>query len=586
VRIFKNFYILILGSLIYQACDKGPASIDYEPVAEFTIKPESGNTTTIFEFDASSSLKESLEDNPVFLRWDWDSDGTFDKMYTSGEKYSHRFFQKGNYRITLEAATLLGRKDTVSLVLDIPQGYSPPRAAINIIPDSANIFTEFVFDASGSKDDEDSLDQLKFRWDFDGDGQWDTEFLSDPEVIHKFDDNKYYDVGLEVKDPQDMINKTSTQLIVTRLNDRISPHMIYECWPCTMEDTFKFDASASYVKDDPDARILFSWNVNNNDLWEVHESESPLFSFSFPSAGIRKLKLRVTDKDGLYMDSVYEIETFPFNTPPFVDLVLGNPYGNTSTEFYLHGRGSWDRESSYLDLKVRWDLDDDGRWEEEWNDKFEVWIKFDKPGKYPVAMKITDTQDKSVTDYDTIRVYAGHHETGLLEDKRAGYIPDYYGTVLIGNNWWTQNNSRYIPPQGNPLPPGSYNVYAYKNETDSVYKYGYLYPYQAIFSKFSPCPKGWRVPSLDDWNQLMEDLEPDNSISDLLLGGSSELHIQLTGQQAYGNSNGKGRMVNYYTSTTTTQGHPYLWYFDKLLGKNQSVIASSSYHLPVRCVKD
>ncbi len=577
--------LLLIVSLIY-SCGDEPASLDYQPVAEFIVSPDSGNTTTIFQFDASSALASSLEDNPLFLRWDWDSDGEWDKMYTSGGNYTHRFFKKGTYTVLLEAATLLGRKDTTRLTIVINQGYSPPHPDFFVSPDSANIFTEFVFDASASKDDEDSLNQLQFRWDFEGDEIWDTEFSSNPIAKHTYEDNSNYVVKMELKDPDEMSAIGAFELEVTRINDLIEPHLTMECWPCTMEDTVHFDASESFVKNGSEEKLLYSLDIFNDNVWEFVNSESPFFEYLIPSEGKHKVKLRVTDKDGLYMDSVYTLEIFPFNTAPNALLVLGNRFGNTSTDFYVHGRGSYDRESSYLDLKLRWDVNDDGKWDVQHNDKFEAWLNFDKPGKYPIAFNITDTQDKSVTVYDTITVFQGNHQTDLVEDRRMSFIPNYYGAVLIGNTWWTQSNSRYIPPQGPPPPPGAYTVNAYKNEYDSISKYGYLYPYSALKSKYSPCPDGWRIPSLEDWEQLMTDLEPYNSISDLLVGGYSELHLQLTGQKESGAYEGKGRMVHYYTTSITPQGHIYVWYIDNLLKKNKSVLVPSYYSLPVRCIKN
>ncbi|MCU0229909.1 MAG: thrombospondin type 3 repeat-containing protein, partial [Acidobacteria bacterium] len=54
---------------------------------------------------------------------------------------------------------------------------TPPEAVLSVSPAaSGTTRTVFTFDASASRDAEDSADQLQFRWDLDGDGHWETPF--------------------------------------------------------------------------------------------------------------------------------------------------------------------------------------------------------------------------------------------------------------------------------------------------------------------------------------------------------------------------------------------------------------------------
>jgi len=56
---------------------------------------------------------------------------------------------------------------------------NPPVAALTVDPESADVGSEVAADASGSSDVETSGEELLVRWDWDGDGTWDTEWSSE-----------------------------------------------------------------------------------------------------------------------------------------------------------------------------------------------------------------------------------------------------------------------------------------------------------------------------------------------------------------------------------------------------------------------
>lgn len=48
------------------------------PIASFVIFPDSGNTSTIFHFDASSCNDNEDPVSSLHVRWDWENDGAWD----------------------------------------------------------------------------------------------------------------------------------------------------------------------------------------------------------------------------------------------------------------------------------------------------------------------------------------------------------------------------------------------------------------------------------------------------------------------------------------------------------------------------
>jgi len=576
-------YLEIMLLVAFYSCQKDHDTIDLHPVAFFKMAPVSGNTTTIFQFDADSSTGQGTRDNPILVRWDWDADGTWDQMYSAGSKITHRFFKPGNYTIIMEASSLKGNCDTMSIGITIPRGYSAPRADFMMTPDSANITTTFTFNASLSKDDEDSLDQLEFRWDFDGGNRWDTEFSKYPIVEHRYATNLHYSVRLEVRDPQQMTSIKTNTLIVTRLNDRIVPVVTHECWPCTIEDTIHYNASGSYYIDHPNAKLLYSWDLNNDNIWEVTLNESPFYDKIIGVEGKRAIKLRVTDDQGLYMERMDTVELYPWNSPPVTKLTLANRIGNTKSTIYMHLIGSSDRDESIMNLVAHWDINNDGVWEPEYEGLREVYLTFPEPGKFPVTAALTDTKGKTTRVTDTVWIVSGSHETGLLQDKRDCEIPVYYGTVKIGNRWWMQSNLKYQPPADKIK---YWSAVSYNNNTQISSRYGMLYPQiSTTFLDPAPCPPGWHVPTLVEWQQMMTDLGQDSTIARLLEGGQSELHLLLAGQKM-SKFSGLEQLANYWTSTINPTGQAWAWYIDPVRKQNKAVVVSRSYYFPIRCIKN
>ncbi|HEX05177.1 MAG TPA: PKD domain-containing protein, partial [Bacteroidetes bacterium] len=81
----------------------------------------------------------------------------------------------------------------------------PPVAAFTVNPPAGIIETEFTFDASSTVDEIDPLEDLLFRWDFNGDGVFDTGWSSDPMATHTYTETGAWDVVMEAKDTSNLV---------------------------------------------------------------------------------------------------------------------------------------------------------------------------------------------------------------------------------------------------------------------------------------------------------------------------------------------------------------------------------------------
>jgi len=89
-----------------------------------------------------------------------------------------------------------------------------PHASFIIRSDFGLIDQEITVDASLSSDDEDSLAQLQFRWDWETDGTFDTFFSSNPIKGHTYNQAGTYTISLEVKDRYHNLSQFESSIIV------------------------------------------------------------------------------------------------------------------------------------------------------------------------------------------------------------------------------------------------------------------------------------------------------------------------------------------------------------------------------------
>jgi|GEM_PF-4909653 len=81
-----------------------------------------------------------------------------------------------------------------------------PEAAFAVTPKWGTLNTVFSVDASLSSDDEDELSELEVRWDWEGDGKWDTEYTTAKTDTHTYGKSGVYAILLETRDTDGLTN--------------------------------------------------------------------------------------------------------------------------------------------------------------------------------------------------------------------------------------------------------------------------------------------------------------------------------------------------------------------------------------------
>ncbi len=152
-----------LGVLMTQTDSPAP---DTPMVFSFDyVCPESDDTPYVVVVEVS--------DDADHISWDWD---------------------------TAELELLVNSPPIAELVSDVQQG---------------NTLTVFAFDASGSSDAETSSELLEARWDWDGDGIWDTGWSDSLQETHQFLQLGSYTVSVEIRDAAGLTSVTSIDVEVS-----------------------------------------------------------------------------------------------------------------------------------------------------------------------------------------------------------------------------------------------------------------------------------------------------------------------------------------------------------------------------------
>ncbi|RME93108.1 MAG: hypothetical protein D6766_08780 [Verrucomicrobia bacterium] len=98
----------------------------------------------------------------------------------------------------------------------------PPTAAFTFDPANPTTLDTITFDGGSSTDDH-GVENLEFRWDWDGDGVFDTEFSAERTATHRYLNPGTKTVILEVRDRHGLTSRVSQSFVVPFVNDPEQP---------------------------------------------------------------------------------------------------------------------------------------------------------------------------------------------------------------------------------------------------------------------------------------------------------------------------------------------------------------------------
>lgn len=270
------------------------------PIASFTVSPESGKQADLFTFDASGCHDAEDPITVLEVRWDFQSDGLWDTHYSTTKAQGWFFREPGTYDVVLQVRDSDGLSSSTTKRVTVEPGNIKPTAFFTVNPESGTTETTFIFDANGSSDPEDQIEDLLVRWDFENDGIWDTELRTIKTITHQFPAAGAYMVVLEVHDSEGFSNTFSEQISVSNPNTK--PIADFTVSPGSGNSTTKFifDASISSDLEDDLSQLEVRWDFNYNDnVFDTEFTTVKTASTQYSQPGTYLVKVEIRDSGGL-----------------------------------------------------------------------------------------------------------------------------------------------------------------------------------------------------------------------------------------------------------------------------------------------
>jgi hypothetical protein len=357
---------------------------------------------------------------------------------------------------------------TATFTVDRGAGFMTSPAVIN-------------FDASGVSDGEDAAAALQVRWDFDDDGAWDTAYSTTKTASHDYaqayainpaleSGNSYLYSGNQVNGFAQGFVAASTgvgkvELFLMHYNDNTPGgtvtvgirSVLTGAWLTSLArnqadlkegDWNLFDVpdvavtnGGTYylvlISSDTDMMWLANtsnpyaggahhYSLNGGASWGSNAAYDHLFRIyasalsTVPLTKSRawRARLEVKDTAAQTAQTVRDLWTNAYDTPPTVSLSASPTSGTTSTTFDLTATGADANSGTTWDglLHYRWDVDGDGNFETEFGTANTRSATFSQPGTYQATVEVRDRYHATARASVPLTVTSGSQPSLSIND--------------------------------------------------------------------------------------------------------------------------------------------------------------------------
>jgi uncharacterized protein (TIGR02145 family) len=179
-----------------------------------------------------------------------------------------------------------------------------PTASFVVTPESGSTTTNFYFDASGCSDAETPTSQLEVRWDWENDGNWDTNYSTTKTINHGYQEVGSFTIKLEVKDTEGLTGEFTRSISVSENNTNPIASFVVTPESGSTTTNFYFDASGCSDAETPTSQLEVRWDWENDGNWDADYSTNKQLYHRFLTKGTYSIRLEVKDQGDLLDDFV------------------------------------------------------------------------------------------------------------------------------------------------------------------------------------------------------------------------------------------------------------------------------------------
>jgi hypothetical protein len=225
-------------------------------------------------------------------------------------------------RGALDEVAIYGRALTAAEIAEHQASFGTnrrPIASFTATPSPVLTGVPVSFNGSGSSDPDGSI--VKYEWDLDGNGTYETITGSTPTASRSFASNGEFTVGLRVTD-----NLTGTDTTIRTV--KVGPQLPTASFtanpnPAVVGGSVHYDASGS---SDPDGSIVkYEWDLDGNGTYETSTGATAAADRLYGVPGTFDIGLRVTDNGGSTATKTLPVTVNGGGVSNYGDTVLDTP---------------------------------------------------------------------------------------------------------------------------------------------------------------------------------------------------------------------------------------------------------------------